>query len=79
MPVVLRYKGYSFFFFSNERILREPVHIRKGEALAKVWPVPSIKLAENHGFISSELNEVLKVIEDNKEFLERSRNEYFGE
>ncbi len=80
MPVVFRYKGYSFFFFSNERIPREPIHIhvRKGEALAKIWLVPSIKLAENYGFITSELKEILKVIEENKEFFERSWNEYFS-
>jgi len=27
MPVVLRYKGFRFFFYSNEDSPREPVHI----------------------------------------------------
>ena len=37
MPIVFRYKGYRFFFFSNEGDPREPmhIHVRKGEASAK--------------------------------------------
>jgi hypothetical protein len=27
MPVVLRYKGFRFFFYSNEGSPREPVHV----------------------------------------------------
>jgi hypothetical protein len=32
MPVILRYKGYKFFFFSNEGDPRESahVHVRRG-------------------------------------------------
>ncbi len=35
MPVVFRYKGYRFFFFSNEGDPLEPmhVHVRRGEVL----------------------------------------------
>ena len=42
MPVVFRYKGYRFFFHSNEGDPREPLHIhaRKGEAIAKFWLEP---------------------------------------
>ena len=38
MPVVFRYKGYRFFFYSNEGNPREPlhIHVRKGEAVAKL-------------------------------------------
>jgi hypothetical protein len=47
MPVVLRYKGYTFFFFSNEGVPREPlhIHVRDGRAtankdlFAKAWRV----------------------------------------
>ena len=37
MPVVFRYKGYRFFFFSNEGDPLEPmhIHVRRGEATAK--------------------------------------------
>jgi hypothetical protein len=39
MPVVFRYKGYSFFFYSNEGEPLEPlhIHVRRGSAAAKFW------------------------------------------
>ena len=38
MPVVFRYKGFRFFFYSNEGIPREPVHVhvRAGGSEAKL-------------------------------------------
>ncbi len=81
MPVVLRYKGYRFLFFSNEREPLEPlhIHVRKGEGVAKFWVEPNIALAESYGFSSSELNELVKGIEKNKELIVRTWNEYFGD
>jgi hypothetical protein len=42
MPVILRYKGYTFFFFSNEGNPREPlhVHVRRAGVAAKFWVEP---------------------------------------
>lgn len=42
MPTIFRYKGYRFFFFSNEGFPPEPphVHVRQGERVAKFWLVP---------------------------------------
>lgn len=59
MPIIFRYKGYRFFFFSNKNIPREPihVHVRKAEALAKFWIEPEVKIAEAYSFTSSELKE----------------------
>ncbi len=81
MPVVLRYKGYKFFFFSNEGIPREPlhIHVRKGESIAKYWLEPEIKLADSFGFNSSELKEIFNVVFENKDLIERKWYEYFGE
>ena len=80
MPVILRYKAYRFFFFSNERIPREPVHIhvRKDNCLAKVWIVPEVKLVYNYGFSSNELKEIVSTVSKNKDLIERSWNEYFS-
>jgi len=60
MPVLFRWKGCKFLFFSNEGDPREPIHIhvRKGEAIAKFWIVPEISLAESWGFSGKELNEI---------------------
>ena len=63
MPVVFRYKGYRFLFFSNEGDPLEPLHghVRKGEAIAKIWLEPEACIAESYGLNSAELNELVKV------------------
>jgi hypothetical protein len=80
MPVVLRYKGYKFFFFSNEGNPREPlhIHVRKGEATAKFWVLPDVKLADSYGMSSTELNELARAVSDNSETIERAWHEFFG-
>ncbi len=80
MPVVLRLKGYIFFFYSNEGIPREPlhIHVRKGESSAKVWIETEIKVAKSYGFNSSELTELLGLVIKNKELIIRKWDEYFG-
>lgn len=80
MPVALRWKGYKFFFFSNEGNPREEVHVhvRKGEAVAKVWLKPVVNLASSYHLSSKELKEILKVIEDNTKLIERKWNEHFA-
>ena len=42
MPVVFRYKGFRFFFYSNEGDPLEPlhIHVRKAECVAKLWLEP---------------------------------------
>jgi len=54
MPVILRYKGYTFFFFSNECEPREPlhVHVRKSGSSAKFWVEPQVCVAESYGLNS---------------------------
>jgi len=80
LPVVFRYKGYRFFFFSNECDPLEPlhVHVRKGERVAKFWVEPEVSLAESHGFRSGELKELAGVVLKSKALIRRRWNEYFG-
>ncbi|MHB0925767.1 MAG: DUF4160 domain-containing protein [Gallionellaceae bacterium] len=80
MPVILRYKGYTFFFFSNEGNPREPlhVHVRRAEATAKFWVVPQVGVVESYGLSSQELNELAKVVADNRQLIERAWHEFFG-
>jgi hypothetical protein len=79
MPVVFRYKGYRFFFYSNEGDPLEPlhIHVRKAEAVAKIWLEPEATLAESYALNSSELKELVEVARKNKEQIERYWNEYF--
>ena len=80
MPVILRYKGYTFFFFSNEGNPREPlhVHVRRADATAKFWVEPQVRAAESYGLSSQELNELAKVVADNRQLIERTWHEFFG-
>ena len=81
MPVVFRYKGYRFFFFSNEGNPREPmhIHVRKGEARAKFWISPAVAVAEAYRMDAAELRELARVAEENRSLIERSWDEHFPE
>jgi Domain of unknown function (DUF4160) len=80
MPVILRFKGYRFFFYSNEGNPLEPVHIhvRNAEAEAKFWLVPEILLARNDGFNARDLKELVDVVEQNSALFVEAWHEYFG-
>lgn len=79
MPIVFRYKGFRFFFYSNEGSPREPVHVhvRGNSCEAKFWLTPAVRVAESDGFDSRTLRELLQVVEQNAELIERSWNEHF--
>jgi hypothetical protein len=80
MPTVLRIHGFRFFFYSNEGRPREPphVHVEQGEREAKFWLRPEVHLAYNDGFRASALRELLKLIEANRELIEKAWDEFFG-
>jgi hypothetical protein len=81
LPVILRYKGFRFFFYSNEGNPREPVHVhvRKGESEAKFWVDPDIALESSYEITSSQLREIEGVIRQNQELILRTWHEHFGE
>ena len=61
MPVVLRIKGYRFWFYEAD--LDEPphVHVGKDRKEAKYW-IDSIRLARAGRFRNHELNEIEKIL-----------------
>jgi len=61
MPVVLRVKGYRFWFYEVD--LAEPphVHVGKGDKEAKYWVEP-IALARPGRFRDYELNEIRRIL-----------------
>ena len=79
MPVVFRYKGYRFFFYSNEGDPREPlhIHVRRGGAVAKLWLKPMPEIAESYGLAAHELRELLDVAIGHAHEIERYWNEHF--
>jgi hypothetical protein len=79
MPIVFRYKELRFFFYSNEGSPREPLHVyvRGDGCEAKFWLKLAPRVAESDGFDSRTLRELLQVVEQNAELIERSWNEHF--
>jgi len=80
VPVVLRIDGFRFLFYGNEGNPRGPVHIhvKLGRDEAKFWLSPQVVLAYNRGLNGPTLNRVQKLVEDNREELERAWNEFFS-
>lgn len=80
MPVVFRWKGFRFFFFSNEGDPREPlhIHVRRQGARAKFLVEP-VSVAENYGFAAHELSELARVVDENRVLIERAWHEHFGD
>ena len=80
MPVVFRYRGFRFFFYSNEGSPREPVHIhvRGADGEAKFWLHPQASLADSEGFDAATLRELLRVVATNADLIENSWHEHFS-
>lgn len=76
MPTVLRWRGYRFYFFSNERDEPPHIHVDKSGRSAKFWLTP-VALAINHGYPDRELGQIhAKITECQVEFV-RVWNEHF--
>jgi hypothetical protein len=80
MPIVFFERGFRFFFYSNEGSPREPlhVHVEKDRSEAKFWLLPTVKLAYNDGYDARTLRELSRIVEANRERIERVWNEHFA-
>ena len=80
MPTIFRYRGYRFFFYSNEGNPPEPphVHIRHGNRVAKFWLVPDVILADSWWMSPVELNMLQRIVREKREEFERAWHEFFG-
>ncbi|MCV9879290.1 DUF4160 domain-containing protein [Brenneria izbisi] len=80
MPVILRFRGFTFFFYSNEGNPLEPahIHVRNSEAEAKFWLTPEVRLARNDGFNARVLKDLSEVVDDNKTSFLEAWNDYFS-
>jgi hypothetical protein len=70
MPTIKIIGRYRFYFFSNEEGEPPHIHVKAGSDQAKFW-LDMIELASNYGFRAHELNEIEKLVRENREeFLE---------
>lgn len=80
MPVVFRYNGFRFHFYSDEGDPREPVHVHvaRDGADAKFWLYPEVTVAYNRGYDARTQNMLSKIITERKQDIEDAWHEYFG-
>jgi hypothetical protein len=80
MPVIFRYQGFKFFFYSNEGDPLEPahVHVRAAGKEAKFWLAPAVSLARNDGFDARAIRVLLEVTEQNRQRFEDAWHDYFA-
>ncbi|NJD67940.1 MAG: DUF4160 domain-containing protein [Candidatus Methylomirabilota bacterium] len=78
MPTIFHnLRGYRIFFFSPDRGEPMHVHVAKDRGYAKYWMRP-LKLARSRNFRSHELQEIARLIEDNRAEIERRWYAHFG-
>jgi hypothetical protein len=77
MPTVLLYKGYRFFFYSNENNEPEHIHVKKAAAEGKLWLTPVLAIAYLHGFTPAEEREIWEVCTNHSNQFKQKWDEYF--
>jgi Domain of unknown function (DUF4160) len=78
MAAVLRIGPYRFFFYAGDRQEPPHVHVERENNTAKFWLDP-IRLQRTRGFRRNEINRILRLVEEHREHLLRSWDEYFND
>ena len=77
MPTAFRFRGYRFFFFSNEGHEPPHTHIESGGNYAKFWLEP-VELSGSVGYNSAELTRLRHLVERHRGLLLEKWHEYFS-
>jgi hypothetical protein len=77
LPTVLRSGPYRFFFYSADRDEPPHVHLAREDFEAKFWLDP-VRLERSRGFGRTELLRLEALVIEQRAFLLRAWNEYFG-
>lgn len=76
MPTVLRIGPYRFAFFASDGDEPMHIHVFRDDCMAKFWTGP-VRLAVNVGYPAKELREIEKLVENNRDEIERKWDEFF--
>lgn len=76
MPVLPRIDGFRFFFYTNEHLPRHG-YVEKGECTAK-FNLFSVELVRSKGFKSHQINDIRKLVLEDKELFNLKWDEYFN-
>lgn len=77
MPTVLRIGPYRFFFYAGDRDEPQHVHVERDNHLAKFWLDP-VRIQTSGGFSRTDISRIQNLVQDNREILARSWNEFFN-
>ncbi len=77
MPTVFQIGPYSFIFFSSDRPEPPHIHVKRDRQIAKFWLEP-VALAKNRGFKDHELNQIIRLVEDNREKIIEAWHDHFN-
>ena len=70
-PTILQTGPYRFFFYSGDRAEPPHVHVERDNNTAKFWLEP-VRFQNSGGFSRKEINQIQKLVEENRNnFLER--------
>jgi hypothetical protein len=76
MPTVLRVGPFRFFFYSGDGGEPPHVHVERDDCEAKFWLDP-VRLERSRGFRRKEINRVRELIEEHRQQLLESWDEFF--
>ena len=77
MPTVLRVGAYRMLFYAGDRDEPPHVHVERDANTAKFWIDPT-RLQKDGSFSRTEINRIQKLVEENREALLESWNEFFS-
>ena len=76
MPTILISNGYRFFFYVNDHPPMH-IHIEKDNKTAK-FNIELLALVRSRKFNTSEIREIRKLVENNKQLFKQKWSEYFN-
>ena len=79
MPTVLLENGFRFFFYSNENEEPMHIHVKRGNAIGKIWLEPEIRIAYTDGFSLKEERQIMEIISNKVVILQQKWNDYFSQ
>jgi hypothetical protein len=77
MPTVLRIGPYRFFFYAGDRDEPRHIHVERDDNVAKFWLDP-VRLQTSGGFSRTDISRIQNLVEENREILAGSWNEFFN-
>ncbi len=77
MPKILIYKFLTFYFYAGDLNERAHVHVINSKSYireAKIWFEGDISIFEKGNLSRKELNQAVKIVENNKDYLDEQWN-----